>query len=43
MTFEEVRTLDIELLNELTTRKDLNDYDRMAYQFALEFETKNDA
>lgn len=43
MTFEEVRALDIELLNELTTRKDLNDYDRKAYQLALEFETKNDA
>lgn len=43
LTFEEVRALDIELLNELITRKDLNDYDRMAYQLALEFETKNDA
>lgn len=43
MTFEEVRALDIELLKELTTRKDINDYDRMAYQLALEFETKNDA
>lgn len=43
MTFEEVRTHDIELLNELIIRKDLNDYDRMAYQLALEFETKNDA
>lgn len=40
MTFEEVRTLDIELLKELATRKDLNDYDRMAYQLALEFETQ---
>ena len=43
MTFEEVRTLDIVLLNELITRKDLNEFDRTAYQFALEFETRHDA
>lgn len=32
--------LDISVLKELVTRKDLNEYDRKAYQMALAFDTK---
>lgn len=42
LTSREMTILDIAVLRELVTRKDLNDYDRKAYQLALTFETNKE-
>lgn len=43
LSSKEMTKLDIAVLKELITRKDLNDYDRKAYQMALTFEAIQDA
>lgn len=43
LSSREMKKLDIEVLNELVKRKDLNNYDLKAYQLALAFETRKDA
>lgn len=39
----EMKKLDVAVLEELVKRKDQNNYDLMAYQLALAFETRKDA
>lgn len=43
LSSREMKKLDIEVLNELVKRKDLNNYDLKAYQLALAFVTRKDA
>lgn len=43
LSSREMKKLDVAVLNELVKRRDLNDYDLMAYQLALSFETRKDA
>lgn len=38
-----MKKLDVAVLEELVKRKDQNNYDLMAYQLALAFETRKDA